>query len=100
MWRKNRRYIRPTCTGVDLNRNFDSRFGTVGVSSNCGSDIYPGERAFTEPETANMRELVYSLQGELVSYLSVHSYSQFLLVPWGNVEYVSRPTNSMELDRV
>ena len=102
MWRKNRRYISRHCSGVDLNRNFDSHFGTIGASSDCQSNTYPGKESFSEPETANIRELVKSLsqKNRLNAYLSIHSYSQFLLVPWGNVEQVYRPDNAEELDRV
>ncbi|KAK6963594.1 Multifunctional pyrimidine synthesis protein CAD, partial [Biomphalaria glabrata] len=100
MWRKNRRYISTRCSGVDLNRNFDVVWGTTGISRTCTSDIYCGEAPFSEPETANMRDLFNSLIDTAVAYLSVHSFSQFLLVPWGYTEYVSRPANAVELDRV
>ncbi|CAL1545982.1 unnamed protein product [Lymnaea stagnalis] len=100
MWRKNKRYVSARCTGVDLNRNFDAMWGTTGISRTCSSDIYLGEAPFSEPETANLRDLFESIIGEVVAYMSVHSYSQFLLVPWGYTEYVSRPANSAELDRV
>ncbi|KAH9504224.1 Multifunctional pyrimidine synthesis protein CAD [Bulinus truncatus] len=100
MWRKNRRYISARCSGIDLNRNFDIVWGTTGISRTCSSDIFCGEAPFSEPETANLRDLFESLIDNAVAYLSVHSYSQFLLVPWGYTEYVSRPSNSAELDRV
>ncbi|XP_059141012.1 carboxypeptidase B-like [Physella acuta] len=100
MWRKNKRYISSRCTGVDLNRNFDAMWGTTGISTNCASDIYPGTGPFSEPETANIRDLFDSLYPNIVAYLGVHAYSQFLLVPWGYTEYVSRPANAAELDRV
>lgn len=100
LWRKNKRYIRHNCTGVDLNRNFGIMFGTTGVDHNCDSLIYPGESAFSEPETANIRDLFHSLYHRVVAYVSIHSYSQMVLVPWGYTEYVSRPTNHLELDRV
>ncbi|BFZ14315.1 hypothetical protein BsWGS_17354 [Bradybaena similaris] len=100
LWRKNRRYIRSSCYGVDLNRNFDVAFGTTGVSTSCSSDIYPGTAAFSEPETANIRDLFNSLVNQVVAYVSIHSYSQYVLVPWGYTNYVSRPSNQVELDRV
>ncbi|CAG5131244.1 unnamed protein product, partial [Candidula unifasciata] len=74
-WRKNRRQVRSDCYGVDLNRNFDSAFA---ISSNCNSEIYPGIAAFSEPETANVRELFNSLYNRLAGYVSVHSYSQVM----------------------
>ncbi|KAH9504244.1 hypothetical protein Btru_064438 [Bulinus truncatus] len=100
MWRKNRRYISARCSGIDLNRNFDVVWGTTGISRTCSSDIYCGEGPFSEPEAANFRDLFNSLIDSVVFYLSVHSYSQYLLVPYSHTEYVSRPANSQETDRV
>ncbi|KAH9504227.1 Multifunctional pyrimidine synthesis protein CAD [Bulinus truncatus] len=100
MWRKNRRYISSRCSGIDLNRNFDVVWGTTGISRTCSSDIYCGEGPFSEPEAANFRDLFNSLVDSVVFYLSVHSYSQYLLVPYSHTEYVSRPANSQETDRV
>lgn len=100
LWRKNRRYMSRNCVGVDLNRNFDIEHGNVGTSSRCDSDIYPGDHGFSEPETANVRDLFEHLKPTLVSYLSIHAYSQLLLVPWGYVPGISRPDNYVELDRV
>ncbi|XP_012946419.1 zinc carboxypeptidase A 1 [Aplysia californica] len=102
MWRKNRS-AHPTsyfCVGIDLNRNFDSKFRQVGVSSNCHSDIYPGITAFSEAETQNLRDLVVDRKDKVVAYLGVHAYSQFLMVSWGNVLGNSRPHNYVEIDRV
>ncbi|KAH9504246.1 Multifunctional pyrimidine synthesis protein CAD [Bulinus truncatus] len=100
MWRKNKRYVSSRCTGIDVNRNFDIVWGTTGISRTCTSDIYCGEGPFSEPESANLRDLFNELLDSVKVYLSVHSYSQYLLVPWCYTEYVSRPQNSQELDRV
>ncbi|CAB4055307.1 CPA3 [Lepeophtheirus salmonis] len=40
------------CTGVDLNRNFESHWNTVGSSSNPCLDTYHGSKAFSEEETS------------------------------------------------
>ncbi|KAL8596292.1 hypothetical protein ACOMHN_067545 [Nucella lapillus] len=83
MWRKNRRsFSHNSCTGVDLNRNYDMKFGEVGVSPYCSDDTYPGEKGFSEPETQNVRDLFLQLKPRVVAFLSVHSYSQVLLLPW------------------
>ncbi|XP_055867373.1 carboxypeptidase B-like [Biomphalaria glabrata] len=100
MWRKNRRYISSRCSGVDLNRNFDVVWGTTGISRTCSSDIYCGTAAFSEPETANFRDLFNELANNVVFYLSVHSYSQYVLVPYSHTEYVSRPANAHVTDEV
>ncbi|GFO36339.1 Zinc carboxypeptidase [Plakobranchus ocellatus] len=76
LWRKNRRYISLACRGVDLNRNFDVKFNTTGVSGSCNSGIYLGYKPFSEPESSNVKALVENLQHRLVAYVSAHSYSQ------------------------
>jgi len=49
MWRKTRSNYGTVCTGVDANRNFDARFGTVGASSDPCSNTYHGPSAESEP---------------------------------------------------
>ncbi|KAK0045964.1 zinc carboxypeptidase A 1, partial [Biomphalaria pfeifferi] len=100
MWRKNKRYISSRCSGIDVNRNFDIVWGTTGISRTCTSDIFCGDGPFSEPESANLRDLFNELYDSVKVYLSVHAYSQYLLVPWCYTEYVSRPPNAGELDRV
>ncbi|RUS78179.1 hypothetical protein EGW08_014067 [Elysia chlorotica] len=100
LWRKNRRYISYECRGVDLNRNFDVKFNTTGVSQNCRSNIYLGFKPFSEPETSNVKELVTSLRSRLVAYLAIHSYSQLILIPWGYSEEPMFPDNYDYLDHI
>ncbi|XP_076451305.1 carboxypeptidase B-like [Babylonia areolata] len=45
-------------------------------------DIYNGEAPFSEPETQNVRDLFLQLKPRVVSFLSVHAFSQLLLLPW------------------
>ena len=48
MWRKTRKPSPGNrCPGADPNRNWDSAFGTTGVSRNPCSDTYPGPHAFS-----------------------------------------------------
>ena len=49
--------------GVDLNRNFDSKWGEIegGSSGDPADEIYPGTSAFSEPETQAVRDYVTSL---------------------------------------
>jgi hypothetical protein len=75
-WRKNRRGGH----GVDLNRNWGVAFGGPGSSSNKRSDIYRGEYAFSEPETAAVRDLAQRVRPQLA--IDFHSYGQLVLYPW------------------
>ena len=54
-WRKNRRRNGDGSFGVDLNRNFD-----IGFTPNkdTTSNVYSGPHAFSEPETAALRDFV------------------------------------------
>ena len=75
-WRKNRR----GGYGVDLNRNWSVAFGGSGSSSNKRSDIYRGEYAFSEPESAAVRDLAKRERPKLA--IDFHSYGQLVLYPW------------------
>lgn len=89
LWRKNRRVNRDGSIGVDPNRNYGYMWGTLNVntSSHVPSDeTYVGPRAFSEPETQAVRNLVgRELFRGVITY---HSYSQLILYPWG---YTSEP---------
>ena len=89
LWRKNRRRNPDGSIGVDPNRNYGYMWGVLNVntSSHVPSDeTYVGPRAFSEPETRAVRDLVArELFGGVLTY---HSYSQLILYPWG---YTSRP---------
>ncbi|XP_061721872.1 uncharacterized protein LOC133528500 [Cydia pomonella] len=81
MWRKNRR----GGYGVDLNRNFDVAFGTVGVTlTDKKDDIYCGPKAFSEPETQHMRKFMQSISKNLLisHYISFHAYGQLFILPY------------------
>ena len=84
LWRKNRRRNRDGSIGVDPNRNYGYMWGTLDVntSSHVPSDeTYVGPRAFSEPETRAIRDLIgRELPSGIITY---HSYSQLLLYPWG-----------------
>jgi carboxypeptidase T len=87
LWRKNRRQNADGSIGVDPNRNYGYMWGTRNddISSQVPSDdTYVGPRAFSEPETRAVRNLVAR---ELFSgVLTYHSYSQLILYPWGYTE--------------
>ena len=89
LWRKNRRPNADGSIGVDPNRNYGYMWGTLNIntSSHVPSDpTYVGPRAFSEPETQAVRNLVArELFRGVITY---HSYSQLILYPWG---YTSEP---------
>ena len=89
LWRKNRRKNRDGSFGVDPNRNYGYMWGTLDVSTSShvpSDETYVGPRAFSEPETRTVRDLIArELFGGLITY---HSYSQLILYPWG---YTSHP---------
>ncbi len=89
LWRKNRRRNPDGSIGVDPNRNYGYMWGTLNVptSSHVPSDeTYVGPRAFSEPETRAVRDLVACATFRGV--ITYHSYSQLILYPWG---YTDKP---------
>jgi len=87
LWRKNRRRNANGSFGVDANRNYGYMWGTLDnntTSSVASDDTYFGPRAFSEPETRAVRNLVArQLFGGVLTY---HSYSQLILYPWGHTK--------------
>lgn len=85
MWRKNRRdNPGTTCDGVDLNRNYDALWGVTQGQTSCSacSDVFCGKKAFSEPETKNVKALLD--QQQICCFVDVHSYSELILYPWGH----------------
>ncbi|XP_026094550.1 carboxypeptidase A1-like isoform X2 [Carassius auratus] len=83
MWRKTRK-LNPgsRCVGVDPNRNWDAGFGGAGSSGKPCSQTYRGPRANSEREVKAIVDFVKS-HGKLKAFVSIHSYSQMLLYPYG-----------------
>lgn len=80
-------------------RNFDAAFGTVGVDArNPCSLIYCGNKAFSEKESQALRDYAISIKNSLHVYLSLHSFSQLLLYPYGYTQEI--PSNNDELKRL
>lgn len=85
LWRKNRRPD-PDCSGVNLNVNFGYHWGGNGSSLDKCSEVYIGSAAFSEPETANVRNFIERKPKEGVNwraYYAMHSYAQMWLLPYG-----------------
>ena len=58
-------------------------FPAVGTSQNSCSQIYSGTRAESEVEAVHIRQFMTSHMGEWEVYLTLHSYSQLWMAPWG-----------------
>nr|XP_056706372.1 mast cell carboxypeptidase A-like [Euleptes europaea] len=84
LWRKNRsKTSNSDCVGVDLNRNFGVAWGTVDSSRNPCKETYCGSSAESEPETIAVTTFIRNHLSSIKAYLTVHSYSQMLLFPYG-----------------
>ncbi|KAF8570831.1 hypothetical protein P879_01630 [Paragonimus westermani] len=89
LWRKNRA---PTpgelCLGVDLNRNFPLKWGVgEGTSSRACDDTFMGSGPASELESQALIKRVTEVKDQLVLYLNLHSYGQFILTPFGFARY-------------
>nr|UQB56059.1 M14 metal carboxypeptidase 1 [Antheraea pernyi] len=98
MWRKNRSPNNTiSCAssgvdddmshGVDLNRNFDFVWMSIGASDNPCTNTYAGPRAFSEPEAVAIAQYVLNLksQGQFIYYIAFHSYTQLIIIPYSHV---------------
>lgn len=97
LWRKTRSTGHSAfCDGVDANRNFDwhwnefyARASPDLIASPCAED-YPGPKAFSEKETQAVADYLIKNKGKVHVYISLHSYSQLWMYPWG---YTSEPSD-------
>ncbi|KAF2889458.1 hypothetical protein ILUMI_16715 [Ignelater luminosus] len=69
--------------GIDLNRNFGFKWGVSGTSLSPCSEIYGGTRAFSEPESRALRDILHKHKNDIKLYLSIHSFGCIFLYPWG-----------------
>ncbi len=81
-WRKNKRVVFDRVYGVDPNRNWGYQWGVGGSSSSPTSEVYRGTAAFSEPETAALRDFALGIPN-LVSAVDLHAYGRLVLSPWG-----------------
>nr|XP_057908549.1 carboxypeptidase O-like [Doryrhamphus excisus] len=92
LWRKNRSPgpAGCNCSGTDLNRNFNANWGTVGVSFDCCSQTFCGRTPESEPETQAVTYFVGSRKEDFLCFLTIHSYGQLLLVPFGHPNFTAQ----------
>lgn len=83
MWRKTRYPHNILCYGVDMNRNFPYHWMDGGSSSNPCTETYAGPEPASEVETRIIMQYFEKLKDQIHFYLSFHSYSQLILVPFG-----------------
>lgn len=81
LWRKNRRYVNYTCTGIDLNRNYPYMWRYR--SNSCASNGYSGASALSEPEIKAVADYMQSFKYNLRLYLSTHTCGNLVLWPFG-----------------
>ncbi|XP_041377155.1 carboxypeptidase B-like [Gigantopelta aegis] len=85
MWRKTRNDNPGSVyKGTDANRNFNYRWNPdVGGSRNPGEDTYAGSAPFSIPESRDLGRFLMEHGSQIKLYLTLHSYGQYLLYPWG-----------------
>jgi len=104
-WRKNMRdngFLKGT--GVDLNRNYGCSSWGKDIQPDTEQDgspstfdgTYWGPSAFSEPETQAIRDLVLSTNNQFKAVLSYHSYSQYILYPWGYKDEEAELKNTLK----
>ena len=97
MWRKTRsRNGDSGCRGVDPNRNFDFHWNESGSSGKPCAATYAGKKAFSEPETMAMARYLWDNRDSIRVYMSLHSYSQMWLYPWGYKKGRTSVNSSLE----
>ncbi|XP_062435011.1 carboxypeptidase A1-like [Rhea pennata] len=98
LWRKTRSVAAGSrCVGVDPNRNWAAGFGGAGSSGNPCSETYRGPYAHSESEVSAVADFIRR-HGRVKAAVSIHSYSQMLMFPYG---YKKEPApDSHELERL
>lgn len=68
---------------------FLAAFTAIGVSSNCCSNFYGGREPVSEPEAQAVTYFVGSQKEDFLCFLTIHSYSQMLLIPFGHPNFTA-----------
>ena len=83
------------CRGADINRNFEFQWRKGGSSINVCAGSFAGVHPFSEPESQALANFILKRKKDIAMYISLHSYSQMWLLPWGYTE--KRPEDFSEL---
>ncbi|XP_037814492.1 carboxypeptidase B [Lucilia sericata] len=88
-WRKTRKpnNFAQDCYGTDPNRNFGFQWGSdEGASADPCDETYYGDKPFSEPETQVVRDIMITYAHRIKWYLSLHSYGNYILLPYGHTK--------------
>nr|XP_026493332.1 carboxypeptidase B-like [Vanessa tameamea] len=99
LWRKTRsKNSQFECFGVDGNRNYGFKWAVSGVSTNpCDKETYAGPKPFSEVETQMVRNIMMENSKRMKLYVSLHSYGQYLVYPWGYTgEYLPKEWKKLD----
>ncbi|XP_034246662.1 carboxypeptidase B-like [Thrips palmi] len=99
-WRKNRSTKNSRwCPGTDLNRNFGYHYRESGASDWPCDETYAGPSAFSEIESANIRDWILQCNAakNVKVYLTFHSYGPMILYPWGYANDIPPADDTAEL---
>lgn len=83
LWRKTRAPNGNSCFGTDANRNWGFHWNEGGSSNDPCAETYMGKSAFSEIENQNVRDFVWERKDNIKFFNTIHSYSQYILLPWG-----------------
>ncbi|CAG5016918.1 unnamed protein product [Parnassius apollo] len=72
------------CPGVNVNRNFDFFWNTIGTSNTPCADNYAGSKPLSEKETFLLNDSLGEFISRVVLDISLHSYGSLILFPWGH----------------
>lgn len=102
MWRKNRVVNSgSSCMGVDLNRNWGDHWGGPGSGATPCTETYRGTKAFSELESAAVRDFWAAKQTPPAAFIDFHSYGQLMLRPYGwQLPSKGTPPNEAEVKAV
>ncbi|XP_003372879.1 carboxypeptidase B [Trichinella spiralis] len=84
---------------INYNRNFDFKWNQQGGSQDPCQETYSGRSAFSEPETQAIERFILQRADQLGAFLTLHSYSQIWMYPYGNQRY-SYPKDVHDLNTV
>jgi len=73
-------YLFTSNTFLDIKQKFP---GEDSSDKPC-DEVYKGEAAFSEPESRAIRDFVLERRDKLKAFLTIHTWGQYWLVPYGN----------------
>jgi murein tripeptide amidase MpaA len=93
-WRKNRSPQKYGCFGVDLNRNFANHWMEAGATMDPCQSTFAGSKPNSELETQAFIKYMNTISRQVKAYVSLHSYGQLVLFPYGYTTQVRPPNYS------